>query len=354
MCILFCAKGQRPKAIIAKGQKPKANSYYPHNSFLFTFDQFKFFHMKKLTGDLITFKLKPNRNGENIATLYVHPQEAQTHNAVLYIHGFNDYFFQEHMADRFSSWGIRFFALDLRRYGRSLQSHQKPNATHDLSEYFEEITLALDHIEKAGYSKIILLGHSTGGLISAAYCTQFSNRVKLQALILNSPFLSFNLNALSRLMLPLIACLGHFFPNLPSPAGLKSGYGQSVHHQYFGEWDFDLKIKPIEGYKVDLGWVSAIYRTQRKVRHRKIQLPVLVMHAEKSVAPGDFTEEMKTADSVLNVQDIHRLARKLGTDITTRIIANGMHDLVLSNEKAREDTFSTMENFVRQRTHLFT
>lgn len=310
--------------------------------------------MKKLPGDLITFKLKPNRHGENMATLYVHPQEAQTQNAILYIHGFNDYFFQEHMADRFSTWGIRFFALDLRRYGRSLQPHQKPNATHDLSEYFEEITQALDHIEKSGYSSVILLGHSTGGLISAAYCNQQKNQARILALILNSPFLSFNLNGFSRLMLPLISCLGYFFPGIPSPAGLKSGYGMSVHHQYFGEWDFDLNIKPIEGYKVNLGWVSTIYRTQRKVRHRSIQLPVLVMHAERSVTPGDFTEEMKTADSVLNVQDIHRLARELGTDITIRSIAYGMHDLVLSNEKAREETFRTIQNFLGKHIRMLT
>lgn len=39
--------------------------------------------------------------------------------AVLYVHGWNDYFFQRHLADYWTRHGYAFHAIDLRRYGRS-------------------------------------------------------------------------------------------------------------------------------------------------------------------------------------------------------------------------------------------
>jgi alpha-beta hydrolase superfamily lysophospholipase len=50
--------------------------------------------------------------------------ERPTRRAVLYVHGFNDYFFQTHLADFFAERGWDFYALDLRKYGRSLLPHQ--------------------------------------------------------------------------------------------------------------------------------------------------------------------------------------------------------------------------------------
>ncbi|MEK8226237.1 alpha/beta hydrolase [Oerskovia sp. M15] len=40
--------------------------------------------------------------------------------AVLYVHGFVDYFFQAHLGDAFEEHGYAFYAIDLRGYGRSL------------------------------------------------------------------------------------------------------------------------------------------------------------------------------------------------------------------------------------------
>ncbi|MGH9060169.1 MAG: alpha/beta hydrolase, partial [Acidimicrobiales bacterium] len=47
--------------------------------------------------------------------------------AVLYVHGYNDYFFQTDLADFFAERGATFYALDLRKYGRSLRPHHTPN-----------------------------------------------------------------------------------------------------------------------------------------------------------------------------------------------------------------------------------
>ena len=57
---------------------------------------------------------------------------------VLYLHGFVDYFFQAHLAEFFNSEGLGFYAVDLRRHGRSLRPHQLPNFTQDLDEYLKD------------------------------------------------------------------------------------------------------------------------------------------------------------------------------------------------------------------------
>ncbi|GAA3180448.1 hypothetical protein GCM10020255_074200 [Rhodococcus baikonurensis] len=46
-------------------------------------------------------------------------EAVKTRRAVLYVHGFTDYFFQKHLAEHFAEQGYAFFALDLRKCGRS-------------------------------------------------------------------------------------------------------------------------------------------------------------------------------------------------------------------------------------------
>src|SRR6185369_10873251 len=104
-------------------------------------------------------------DGRVVATLVRLPAGDAPRGAVLYVHGFVDYFFQRHMAERFAAEGYAFYALDLRKHGRSLLSHQHANFCKDLSEYYADITAALDAIG----APVLLAGHSTGGLVCALY-----------------------------------------------------------------------------------------------------------------------------------------------------------------------------------------
>ncbi len=52
---------------------------------------------------------------------------------VLYVHGWSDYFFQKRLARFWTGRGARFFALDLRKYGRSLRPGQTPGYISDLA-----------------------------------------------------------------------------------------------------------------------------------------------------------------------------------------------------------------------------
>src|SRR5262249_59285652 len=111
------------------------------------------------------------------ATLITRRAGTPTRRAVLYVHGFVDYFFQTHLADFFVERGYDFYALDLRKYGRSLRAHQTPNFSSDLNEYFTEIDEAIRVIrDEDGHDTVVLNGHSTGGLIGALYAHHVRGR----------------------------------------------------------------------------------------------------------------------------------------------------------------------------------
>ena len=69
-----------------------------------------------------TLSFGADYDGEVIATLIEAPRPTRdTGRAVLYVHGYIDYFVQEHMAEAFAAHGYRFYAVELRKYGRSLR-----------------------------------------------------------------------------------------------------------------------------------------------------------------------------------------------------------------------------------------
>ena len=67
-----------------------------------------------------TIVLADDDEGEVVGTLVRLRAAGPTKRAVLYVHGFVDYFFQTHLAEFFTARGYDFYALDLRKYGRSL------------------------------------------------------------------------------------------------------------------------------------------------------------------------------------------------------------------------------------------
>ena len=163
--------------------------------------------------DYQTIQLSPDYEGKVTATLISSKFNAGDRESVLYLHGYIDYFFHPHVCEEFINNDFDFYALDLRKYGRSLLEHQRPNFCLDIEEYFEEITIAIRQINKTGNSLIHLLGHSTGGLIASSYMNYGKEKSSIKSLILNSPFLA-SINRvlqkkqpISWLKLPQLSCL---------------------------------------------------------------------------------------------------------------------------------------------------
>ena len=281
-----------------------------------------------------------------MATLVSLKAPAPTRRAVLYLHGFVDYFFQTHLAEFFTARGYDFYALDLRKYGRSLRDHQTPNFARDMSEYFTEIDAAV-RIIRADHDVLLVNGHSTGGLIAALWAHRVRGQGLVQGLFLNSPFFEFNAPWISRRGLaPLIRLVGRRRPYSPVGQALGTTYGMSIHRSEHGEWDYDLAWKPLNGYKILAGWVRAISIAHRQLqRGLAIDAPILVAASARSYN-GKFSEAAHHADSVLNVDDIVRYAPGLGRDVTVVRIEGGKHDLTLSPPKAREQLFAELDRWL--------
>src|SRR6478752_7900729 len=125
-----------------------------------------------------TIDFPPDDEGPVVATLVSRPAGAPTTRAVLHVHGFCDYFFQTGYAEWWNERGYDFYALDLRKYGRSLRPHQTPNYVTDLHDHFPEIDAAFHRVvERDGHDHVVVSAHSTGGLISALWANERRPRI---------------------------------------------------------------------------------------------------------------------------------------------------------------------------------
>jgi alpha-beta hydrolase superfamily lysophospholipase len=270
-----------------------------------------------------TLEFPDDYDGRVAATLVRLSAGDAPRGAVLYVHGFVDYFFQRHMAERFAAEGYAFHALDLRKHGRSLLAHQHPNFCKDLAEYFADITSALEAIG----APVLLVGHSTGGLVCALYADRGERRAEVRALWLNSPFFDWNVDHVKRAQLGVAALAGRAFPFLNDPHALSPAYIRSIHRDFDGEWDFDLRLKPLHGFPACFGWIGAVLAAQAKVHAGlAISCPVLTMHSDE-------------ADIVLDWRHIARWGRTLGPQASVLAFPGGLHDLVLSRRGVREEVF---------------
>jgi alpha-beta hydrolase superfamily lysophospholipase len=297
----------------------------------------------------LTLAFPEDYDGPVMATLVRRPAMAPAGRAVLYIHGFIDYFFQAHLADAYNAHGFSFYALDLRKSGRSLLPHQRPHFCMDLREHFAEIDAAIDLIRAAeGSAWLLLNGHSAGGLLAALYAAEGARRGAIDAIFLNSPFFAFNVDPVTKAISPLLAALGRTLPDV-SLGALSPLYGQSIHSDHRGEWGYDLRWKPIGGPPARLGWMRAIYRAQRVVQAgMRIPQPILLMHAARSGGGKSWGEAYTNSDCVLDVEDMRRYGPGLGSSVTLVSIEGGLHDLTLSAAPARERVFDELFAWVER------
>ncbi|GAA3927718.1 alpha/beta hydrolase [Actinomadura viridis] len=299
--------------------------------------------------EAIELPLGHDFEGEVVATLVRRRGTDPSRRAVLYVHGFVDYFFQKHLADFYVERGFDFYALDLRKYGRSLRPHQTPNFVRSLTDYFPEIDEAVRIVrEEDGHEVLLLNGHSTGGLVAALWADRVRGKGLVDGIFLNSPFLDINEPLVMRkLGAGLARTLSRRFPAAKLPAGVSELYPRSLHRDHDGEWEFDLEWKPLLGFPVRAGWLAAVRRGQLRLHAGlDIDVPVLVMSSDRSVRPKPGVADLTSADAVLDVEHMARWAPRLGRHVTLVRIQGGLHDLVLSAEPAREQVFTELERWM--------
>ncbi|PJJ65006.1 alpha/beta hydrolase [Compostimonas suwonensis] len=312
----------------------------------------------------LTLPLAPDDEGEVVATLvrYV-PRRFSGGLArglgivtgpaagadVLYVHGWSDYFFQSHLAAFWHRMGARFFALDLRKYGRSLRANQTPGYVTDLAVYDEDLDAALAAMgRRAGSARpLVLMGHSTGGLTLSLWAARHPGAVA--GLVLNSPWLEFQARQVGRQALaPLIGLQARVAPLAPLPTVDLGFYTRSVSKEFDGSWEYNGQWRPVQGFPTHPAWLSAILAGHARVADGLgIDAPVLTMLSARSVLLPRWTPAMMSADIVLNVDDIAERTVRLGPTVSVVRLDGALHDIMLSIEPVREEAYAQMTRWLR-------
>ncbi len=291
----------------------------------------------------LTLPLEDDDEGEVVATLVrrVEPGPKDAGVDVVYVHGWTDYFFQTHLADFWEELGVRFHAVDLRKYGRSLRDHQTPGFTTSLRTYGEDLEAAfavLGHQEGSGTDrKLVLMAHSTGGLVLSLWTHHHPGRV--DALVLNSPWLEFQMGDIGRRVLEgpvrahaAVAPRGH----LVNVA--QNHYVRTISSRFEGEWEYETAWRPDVGWRATPGWLSAIFRGHERVSHGlSIDVPILVLLSARSSPWVRWSEDMKRTDAVLDVVSVARRVPNLGSVVTLVRLEGALHDVTLSAKDVREN-----------------
>lgn len=147
---------------------------------------------------------------------------AASRGTVLIVHGLGEHAGRyAHVAAALNGWGWNVVAHDHRGHGRSAGPRGRIARDDAL---LEDLALVIDMVRARQPGRLLLLGHSMGGLIAARFVAEalqpqpaaWSREV--DALVLSSPALAADMNAVQRLLL---ATLGRLAPDLAVGNGLK-------------------------------------------------------------------------------------------------------------------------------------
>jgi alpha-beta hydrolase superfamily lysophospholipase len=267
---------------------------------------------------------------------------------VLYVHGWSDYFFQTELARFWTRRGARFFALDLRRYGRSLRPAQRPGDVHSLSQYDDDIEAALGAMaeQTRGSRRLVLVGHSTGGLTLTLWAARHPGRAA--GLVLNSPWLELQLGTIGRQALtPLINARARIDPLGPHPV-VDLGFYTRAQSEIGTLPDAPDGWRPERGFPTHPRWLAAVVAGHARIAEGvDVGCPAVVLLSARSTPPIRWAEEMTATDSVLWVDDIARAATRLGSFVTIARVPDAIHDVFLSAAAPRAAAYAALDRWLR-------
>lgn len=266
---------------------------------------------------------------------------------VLYLHGWADYFLQQELAETMASSGFHFYALDLRKFGRSLREWQTPGYTTDLAVYDEDLDAALSAIAgdlaaRTGSDEapvVHLLAHSLGGLIATLWADRHPGRIA--TLVLNSPWLELQGSSLIRsIAMHLVEPFARTDPKRAFRLPEMPAYWESVSSLAHGEWTLDPSWRPRASFPIRAGWSKAVLAGHAAVERKlDIDAPVLVMLSGRTRIQAEWSAELMRVDAVIDVEETARRALGLGRRTAVFRYPGALHDVFLSRRTVRQQAY---------------
>lgn len=308
---------------------------------------------------VLEFGADPDGEGDLFATLVRESGKHPACKVVLAVHGFTDYFFNTELAACFDACGFRFYALDLDKCGRSRREGQTPHFTTDLARYDREFEYALRLIlDENPHAKVLVYGHSAGGLIVSLWLDRVRRRettaaLGLAGLVLNSPWLDLHGPPLLRTWLTTTAirAMSRVRKSWVVRGTGQGSYGLTLHRDYHGDFDYNLMWKPLCGFPVTFGWLHAV-RTGQARLHRGLDVgvPNLILRSDHSVPETSAPGTMQRGDAVLDVAQIARWAGCIGNHTSVVPITDAKHDVFLSMTEPRAEAYRQLTQWLDRQT----
>ena len=262
----------------------------------------------------------------------------------LLLHGWSDYLFDRGLMEHLGERGHDVWGLDLRKHGRSLLPGQTATAIDHLNRYDAEIDAALRLIGRD--RPPVLLAHSTGGLTATLWAQRHPGTVR--GLALNSPWLEMHLGPVARSVAEApVRLLAERLGTRPILPPGNNFYARTTHRDYGGEYDYDLALKPEGGHRFPADTLHAVLDGQRRLAAAgPLTIPVLVLHSARSLISPRFVEEMRRADTVLDVKTLAAAAARLGPHVRLEALAGARHDIFLSDADVRSRALDILDEWL--------
>jgi len=130
-------------------------------------------------------------------------------------------------------------------------------------------------------------------------------------------------------------------PKVPLITADPGFYARTLLVRHGGEWEYDEAWRPTPFFPIRPGWLQAVLTGHAAVaRGLSLPCPVLMAASTTSLILPRWREEMRQADTVLDVDLLARRAVLLGPVVTVVRIPGAIHDLTLSARPAREDFYA--------------
>lgn len=323
----------------------------------------------------MTLPLGDDSEGEVVATLVrtdpgsgfrARRRKRKKRFTLLYLHGRNDYFFNTEAAELLEQMGAAFYALDLRKYGRSLRPWQTIGYADDMGVYDQEINLALAQIaaDHPGLP-VVMFGHSTGGLVAALWA--WRNPGILAGLILNSAWLELqSLTSMRPALHQVISGLAKIRPRATVVGESKdNAYYRSLRFGWAGSgldipeplkstpedpavagWKFADEWKLPFSYPAPAAWMDAVLRGHAQIEKEvRLDIPLLSMTSTKSASEEPWGPQLFDSDVVLNADLIVERSAMMAKNVTIERFP-GKHDLLLSDPNVRTEIYSVISRWL--------
>lgn len=243
-------------------------------------------------------------------------------------HGFGEHSGRYgNLIEKLHEESVSIYALDSRGHGNS----QGKRGHVDQFQYYIDDLADLIHIarEREQKEKVILIGHSLGGVISLQYTLELNNQDYMHGLIVSSPGLKVKMDLDKEVKKIASEYLAMFLPDFTIDANLDLKFltrDPSVIEDY--------KRDKLTHGKISFQMAKNLFHLSRAIYHKvhNIRIPTLLIHGE--------------ADGIADVRGSRELYAKMSGDNKTFHSYPGLyHELMNELPKDREKVLNDIMDF---------